>query len=847
MWSGAWTTPAMTERPILSTYRLQLTADFTFDDARAQVDYLARLGVTHLYLSPVLQARPGSTHGYDVADPSQVSEQLGGEAALRRLAEAAHDAGLGLIVDIVPNHLGTGADNPDWQYLLAEGQSGEGGRVFDVDWHPPLPAAEGKVILPVLGDQYGTVLFNGELQLVEEPDEHGRRFAIRYHEHRFPLSPESLEALDRVGRLDTLTGTPGEPETWGRLHSLLERQHYRLVHWRVGDRLVNYRRFFAITELAGVRVEDEHVFDRTHGKILELLGRGVFDGLRIDHPDGLRDPARYLERLERKTAGAWTVVEKILHPGEPLPAWATAGTTGYEFCNDVLGLFADPRAEEHFDALDAKLHADRRSYEEQVVAAKWEVLANDLAAEHARLARRFWALAQEHLDHRDLDDRHCLAAVGETVVGMDVYRSYVDPETGQASTTDRATIETAIQRAFEVDAAPTPVLELLRDVLTGDAGTSPSHLDFIARFQQLSGAVMAKGVEDTVFYRYLRLVALNEVGGDPSRFGLSPDEFHRRNEARARRHPQGMLTTATHDTKRGEDVRLRIAALSEMPERWAETVVSLTADASIDRPTAGLLVQSVIGVWPSQGQITPATRDRLVDYAVKAAREAGTHTNWYDPDGDYEKRLASFIDHVLETGGERLSEVAATAGEIGMVSSLAQVVLRTLSPGVPDTYQGNELWDDSLVDPDNRRPVDFSHRSELLSALPEDSAALWRDRHDGRVKLAVLAACLHVRHDRPAVFGADSGYVPLSTSGRWAEHLVAFARTDGRSPQVVAVAPRLPGQVMGDHSQGPLGDRWEDTSVDLPDGSWTSLLGGAVSGQVAELLAQLPVAVLVRD
>ena len=841
-------------RPVGSTYRLQLTPDFGFAAAAAQVDYLARLGVSHLYLSPILTARRGSTHGYDIADPSTVSESLGGEAGLRQLAVTAHDHGLGIVVDIVPNHMGTGPENADWMYLLAEGASGEGGRVFDVDWHAPLPGAEGKVILPVLGDQYGTVLNNGELQLVEEPDSAGRRYAIRYHDHRFPLSPESLEALERVGRVDSLTGTPGHPESWHRLHGLLEQQHYRLVHWRVGDRLINYRRFFAIDDLAGVRVEDEHVFDRTHDKILSLVSADVIGGLRIDHPDGLRHPAQYLERLELRTGGVWTVVEKILHPGEPLEPWATAGTTGYEFCNDVAGLFVDPAAEERFTAAHQAHGGDPRPYDEQVAAAKREVLGNDLAAEAQRLGVWFWKLTQEHLETRDLDDRHCAAAVIETLVGMQVYRSYVDPETGEASDRDRETIGHALRFAREHARVPEHVLDILGLVLFGEAAQNQTHLDFLARFQQLSGALMAKGVEDTVFYRYLRMVALNEVGGDPTRFGLTADEFHSLNSERARSHPEGMLTTATHDTKRGEDVRLRIAALTELPEAWTELADTVVDAADLDGPTTSLLLQTMIGVWPllENGEVTPDLRRRLREYAHKATRESGLHTNWYDPDVGYERRVTEFIDAVLDSDQtrKRVAAVAAAAAEIGMVSALAQVVLRTLSPGVPDVYQGNELWDDSMVDPDNRRTVDFELRRAVLDEVAEsDPAEMWEARRNGRVKLWALTRCLHVRREAPEAFGADAGYQPLDAAGRWADHTVAFARTSQGRPRVVVATPRLPGAVMGAEQQPPLAERWEDTTITLPDGTWRNALGGDAtwSGDVllSDLLKAVPVAVLI--
>jgi malto-oligosyltrehalose synthase len=843
---------AMTDHRVVgSTYRLQLTYEFGFAAARDLIGYFAALGISHLYLSPILQAQPGSTHGYNTVDPRRVSEELGGEGELRALADAAHAAGLGIVVDIVPNHLGIGPDNPDWELLLAEGASGEGGRVFDVDWRPSLPGAEGRVILPVLGDQYGVVLVNGELQVVDEPDAQGRRYRIRYHEQTFPLSPESQEAMERVGRIDTLTGTPGQPETWNRLHSLLERQHYRLAHWRIGDRVVNYRRFFAVTDLAGVRVEDRHVFDRTHAKILELVADGVIDGLRVDHPDGLADPSRYLERLERRTGGVWTVVEKITHPGEELEPWAAAGTTGYEFCNDVLGLFLDPVVERHFDELHVAAGGDPRTYAEQVLAAKREVLAHDLASEFSRLVGRLWSLAQSHWEIRDVDDRHCAAALRDTLVALPMYRTYVDPETGHTSPRDIEIIDAAVNAARVMGNAPAHVLNFLAAVLNGTAGQTGLHLEVITRFQQLSGALMAKGVEDTVFYRYVRMAALNEVGGDPSHFGISVDEFHRRNQARQVRHPAGMVTTATHDTKRGEDVRLRIAALTEMPQGWATLLARVSRAGLTDDPATILLLQSLVGVWPllDSGEATPQLRDRLVEYARKAAREAGLHTSWYDPDEAYESSLVRFIDGVLndQATAAEIERVAVAAAEIGMVSSLSQVALRTLSPGVPDLYWGNELWDDSLVDPDNRRRVDWDRRQGVLASIAdEDVAGLWKSRRDGRVKMRVLTAALRVRREHPEAFGPAAGYEPVPVAGRWAGHVVAFARTSAGGPQAVVVAARLAGAIMGTDLCDPLGDRWDDTMVRLPQGEWIDVLSGAAAQPaVASLFSTLPVAVLV--
>ena len=871
-------------RPVGATYRLQLGPDLDFAAAAALVGYLADLGVTHLYCSPLCQARPGSTHGYDVADPTLVSRELGGEAGLRRLADAAHARGLGLVVDIVPNHLGTGPDTPLWEALLAEGRSGSAGTFFDVDWEAPLPGAAGKVVLPVLGEQYGVVLQAGELQVVEgrtgSSARADRGVRVRYFDKHFPLSAESQEAIERAGGVRAFAGTPGQPGTWTRLHALLERQHYRLVHWRAGS-LVNYRRFFAIDELAGVRVEDDDVFDRTHALILRLVDEGVVDGLRVDHPDGLRDPAGYLRRLADRTGGVWTVVEKILHPGEALPDWPVAGTTGYEFANDVLGLFVDPGYSHQLADADRAMGGDERAYGLQVARAKREVLDGGLAADVRRLARRLHAVAQQHLEARDVDEPMCLAALTQVLLGMEVYRTYVDPHTGEAAEEDVHRVEHAAQRGGHLAAsttgwvaAPQLLVDLLVDVLLGRAGRSAAHLDLLARFQQLSGALTAKGVEDAVFYRCRRLLALNEVGGDPERFGVSPAQFHAANRQRQARFPLAMLTTSTHDTKRSEDVRLRMAALSEAGVLWsaevqgwhernADLVVQTTQGPAPDRQTEVLLYQTLIGVWPidtatSLGEVTPQLVARVQAYARKACREAGERTSWTDPDEAFEGAVDAFTDAALERGGEfsaSLGRVARQAAEVGMVSGLAQQLLVCTVPGVPDCYQGTELWDDSLVDPDNRRQVDFAAREALLASLdagPADAGDLLLERADGRIKLWVLSRALRTRRAMPGCFAASGTYVPLLVTGHHADLVVAFARR-GPDGAVVVVTPRLPGRLMAGKANPPVGDVWEDTAVEVPADlagrAWTDALTGAthapaVTLPLAAVLQTLPVALL---
>ncbi|MGI8574719.1 MAG: malto-oligosyltrehalose synthase [Egibacteraceae bacterium] len=850
----------------LSTYRLQLSADFGFADAERIVSYLAALGVSHLYLSPVLRARAGSTHGYDVVEPAEVSPALGGEDGLRSLAETVHASGLGLVVDIVPNHLGTGAENPLWQALLAEGRDGPAGEVFDVDWATPLPGARGKVVLPVLGGPYGEVLHAGELAVVEEDGD----LRVGYYDHRFPLSPQGRQSVRDAGGADAFAGAAGESSTWQALHELLEAQHYRLVHWRAGDRLINYRRFFTIDELAGVRVEDEAVFERTHGRILELVVDGVIDGLRIDHPDGLRDPGRYFERVAERTGGLWTVVEKLTEPHATLPDWPVAGTTGYEFANEAVRLFVDADGA-HLSAAEAALGLPHEPYPEMVVQAKREMLDGELAADLDRLARAFWAVTQRHPVQRDVHLVHCRAALAAALVSFDVYRTYVDPVTGAARPEDEVRIDSAIGAASAHGGAPVGLFTLLGEVLSGRAGSDEAHLEVLARFQQLSGAVMAKGVEDTVFYRYRRLLALNEVGGDPSQPSLSVAAFHAANAERAERQPAGMLTTATHDTKRGEDTRLRVAALSELGGRWPEAVatwheanrraIEQTERGPAPDPATELLIyQSLIGIWPLDG--APGSEGlvaRLQAYAQKACREAGERTSWRDPDEAFEQGIDRFVARILDHGEsgaflDAFRPVADATAELAMVSGVAQVLLRTTSPGVPDTYQGNELWDDSLVDPDNRRPVDFARRAALLDEVAAaDPAELWAARRDGRVKLRVLTTALRARRDHPAWFGPEAGYRPLDSDGRWAERVVAFARTD---PDDVAgsvtVALSRPGPLVAEAGGAYGRQALEDTTLALPDGEWRELLRdrtcrGGEPLPLAELLSDVPVALLIRS
>lgn len=754
---------------LTSTYRLQFGPGLTFTDAAALVPYLASLGTGAVYASPLLAAMRGSEHGYDVADPSRASAVLGGELGRRALVAAVRQHGLALVVDIVPNHLGV-ADpqaNPAWWDLLRHGPSSRCARWFDITGWP--------LRLPVLADSPAAL---ADLRVDGD--------VLRYHEHVFPLAP------------GTLSSTP---------HQVHEAQHYQLVSWRAD---LGYRRFFAISELAAVRVEDPEVFAATHGEVLRWVAEGDVDGLRVDHPDGLTDPAGYLHRLREHAPDTWIVVEKILEPGEELPAsWPVAGTTGYDALAEVDGVLIDPAGEATLTALDTSLTGVRTHWAQLVHDCKLDVATGMLGAELRRLA----ALAPEIPDVAD--------ALAEVLACFPVYRSYL-PRDGVEYLA--AALADAQQQRPDLAAALTALAPRLRD---------PAD-ELAVRFQQTSSAVMAKAVEDTAYYRWTRFVALNEVGGDPARVGLELDAFHTALAHREEIAPRGMTTLSTHDTKRSADVRARLAVLAELAEWWADAVREFTtlaraAGAPVPDPALGhLLWQTLVGTWP----LPP---ERLHAYLDKAMREARTHTNWTDPDEPFETAMHALADAALDDPALRCAVAGAAARIIspGRSNSLSAVLVQLAMPGVPDTYQGCELWDLSLVDPDNRRPVDFAARTDLLARI--DSG--WQPEVDdsGAAKLLVVSRTLRARRDHPERF---TGYTPLRATGPGASHAVAFARHG-----VVAVATRLP---VGLAARG----SWGETALPLPKGSWTDAFTGfSASGSVslADLLARYPVALLLTD
>ena len=770
----------------VSTYRLQITAGFDLDAAAKIVGYIRDLGADWVYLSPLLKAEAGSDHGYDVVDHSLVDPARGGADALDRLAAAAHQAGRGILVDIVPNHVGvaTPAHNAWWWDLLQNGEQSRYAEAFDVDW----AFGHGKIRIPVLGDleaaddAAGTV--RGELDRLELVGGE-----LRYFDNRFPLA----------------AGTADDGASPADVH---DRQHYELVNWRRADAELNYRRFFAVNSLAGIRVEVPWVFDESHREILRWVRDGLVQGLRVDHPDGLADPAGYLDALRRATAGTYVLVEKILEGREQVPtSWATAGTTGYDALADVDRVLVDPAGQNALDALEARLHGgDAPAWADLVYRNKRAVADGILRSEVLRISR----LVQN--DDRSVGDT--ADAVADLLAWFPVYRSYLPlgadnlQAAARWSTAHRHDLQAEIDR----------LLPLLGD---------PGHPAAV-RFQQTSGMVMAKGVEDCTYYRFSRLTSLNEVGADPDEFAVSVADFHDRQRTREAAFPRSMTTLSTHDTKRGEDVRARIAVLAEIPAEWEAVFEQLRAGHPLDdAPFENLLWQAIVGAWP-------ASRERLAAYALKAAREAGTSTTWTQPNVDFEAALDALVTSAVESGSTRdlVTGLVTRVQDAGWSNSLSLKLMQLTMPGVPDVYQGSELWETSLVDPDNRRPVDYELRRELLTRI--DSGWLPPIDESGAAKLLVTSRALRLRRDRPDYF---TRYAPVPAFGTAAGHVVAFDRGG-----VIALATRLP---IGLLSAG----GWGDTTIAVAGRSYIDVLtqesfDGPIL-RVADLLARYPVALLV--
>lgn len=882
----------MNPEPV-ATYRVQLRPGFGFEEAAAIADYLAALGVSHLYTSPCLQATPGSTHGYDVVDPSRVNEELGGAGGHARLCEKLRAAGLGRMIDIVPNHMAVeGRQNPWWWDVLESGPSSRYAIFFDVDWEASAERWPNKVLLPVLGDHYGRILEDGQLKLSHEEGV----FILHYHEQQFPIDPSSLPQLlgraaeasasenlaflaESHARLPRPTVTARkeverrhrdkavlvkmlarlceeEPEASraidaevarlnrdpDALDALIDQQNYRLALWRTASRELGYRRFFDIKDLAGLRVEDEEVFDALHALPLAWFRQGWVQGLRIDHPDGMRDPAGYFRRLREACPEAWIVAEKILEPGETLPAdWPVEGTTGYDFLNLVGGLFIDPEGEAEMTRIYEAFTGEPADFEAIVRECKRLVLTELLGSELSRLTSLFVDICERHRRYRDYTRYELREALCETAVCFPVYRSYVRASDRAVAATDEADVSQAIEGAREERPDLDPELfEFLRNLLLLRVpGTLEAELAM--RFQQLSAPAMAKGVEDTAFYRFHRLVSLNEVGGDPAHFGVSPSQFHEHCGTAQAERPRTMLASTTHDTKRSEDFRARLALLSEIPQRWEEAVKRWAERNERhwpgdlrDRNAEYLVYQTLVGAWP-------ISAERMTAYVEKAVREAKVHTSWTQQDESYERGILEFVKAILgsEVFRADLETFVADLVEPGRINGLAQTLIRLTAPGVPDIYQGTELWDLSLVDPDNRRPVDFEARRRLLDELSQLSTdQIVEGMDEGLPKLWLVRQVLHFRRARPELFGPRVQYRPLDASGGHAARVVAFMRGEG----VVAIAPRLLMGFDGD---------WNDTALELPGGRWRELLTGGegIEGRVElkDILARFPVALLVRE
>lgn len=818
-----------------STYRLQLGPDLTFDDVLARLDYYVTLGVSHLYLSPILQAAPGSTHGYDVVDHSRVSAELGGRAGFVRLAQAARAAGLGIVVDIVPNHMAI--PTPAWHNralwsVLEHGPDSPFAHWFDVDWS----GGQGSILMPVLGGRIGEVLASGELTLdevcVPAPDGSPGRTqpVLRFYEHVFPVR-EGTESLP--------------------LAELVERQHFRLAHWRVGDEEINYRRFFDVGTLVAIRVEDPEVFDQTHAVILDLLDEGLIDGLRIDHPDGLADPAGYLEILADRTAGAWVVVEKILAGSESLPPdWETAGTTGYEGMWRLQTGFADPTGEPALASIMFGLTGDAGGDLPRLIdAAKREVVTGPLYSEVHRLTDLASQICRDDLRLQDHTWRALHDCLRELLIAFDRYRAYVRPGTDTHAASVTALTEAA-QRA-RANLAPERletcdvVVDLLLGREAGSAGRTREKRrdELIVRFQQVCGAVMAKGVEDTAFYRWTELVSRCDVGGEPEHYVITSDELHAFASRFQQLTPVALTSGSTHDNKRNEDTRTQIGVLSEYASDWAPTLTRLRAltqrdrSARVDGRIEYLLWQTLVGTWSESG---PISGPRLRDYLTKAMREAKTHTNWTSPDNRYEAAVWTLAQSAL-ANPDVLTELHAwhehTAAAV-RAASLGTKLVQLTWPGVADVYQGTESWEPKLVDPDNRGPVDSGPLAACLAHL--DSGGNPRDL--GEEKLLITSQALRQRRDlAPAFTGPNAGYAPLPTTSG---HLFAFARSDSGAPQSLTLTTRLLEQLNRNGG-------WGTHTVVLPPGDWTDVLTQQpISGgerRIGDLLERFPVALLRRE
>jgi len=980
-----------------STYRLQFHAGFTFRDAEAIVPYLVRLGITHCYASPYLQARPGSQHGYDITNHAALNAEIGNLETFEAWVEQLHEHGMGQIIDVVPNHMGiAGNGNAWWNDVLENGPLSAYAGYFDIAWEDsPRPELYNRVLLPVLGNTYGEVLEAKQLQLVYDDG-----FAIQYFEHRFPLAPlsyatvlkKNVDDLERalgadappvheyrsiltalshlperhekdsqkivdgqrekevikrrlaklikeygevrdfmIKTIELFNGRQGEPASFDLLDQLLDQQAYRLSYWRVASDEINYRRFFDINELAALNMEQPEVFTAAHELVFRLLSRGKVDGLRIDHPDGLYDPKQYLQRLQRhyllacarevfdadpenagsdwneveaqlrdrletpttgSEAALYVVVEKILGSHEDLPAdWEMSGASGYDFVRVINNLFVDRTGDEAFKGLYREWISDDATYTEIVYQSKFQTLLDALSSELHMLGRQLDRIAQRNRSSRDFTQNSLRFALRQIIACFPVYRSYISMD--GLSEMDRQSVEIAVHRAIK--RSPTmsrSLFHFVRDMLLLKYPEPSTDFEkaeqrrFAGKFQQVTSPVTAKGMEDTAFYVFNRLLSLNEVGGDPSRFGASTVATHRYLQKRQAKWPRSLSPLSTHDTKRSEDVRARLNVLSEMPDEWQRRLQrwsklnephrgTIDESAVPDANEEYLLYQTLLGAWPIEpysGEEFDTFLTRIRAYMSKALHEAKVHSSWINPNEAYDEAMNQFVARILKNEAflNDFREFQRTISHWGMLNSLSQSLLKIVSPGVPDTYQGTELWDFSLVDPDNRRPVDYALRHSMLQKLDErlaspgvDGRLLAREligsKEDGRVKLYVNALALRCRREHPGLFSIGE-YLPGESIGAKREHVFAFARRHGEAV-AVAVVPRLLTQITREPMELPLGDAWQDTQVLIPGlragFRWKNLFTGMyladneTNGQqtwaLRQVLEDFPIALLIAE
>ncbi|MCQ8277595.1 malto-oligosyltrehalose synthase [Acetobacteraceae bacterium KSS8] len=904
-----------------ATYRLQFHKEFGFRHATALAPYLGRLGVSHVYASPYLKARPGSTHGYDITDHHKLNPELGTDDDFAAMVAAFRQNGLGQILDFVPNHMGVGgADNPLWLDVLEWGPDSDHAGWFDIDWDPDRRYLLNKILVPFLGDQYGAELKAGKLVLKYD-EEDGSLAIWAYDSHKLPVCPLFYDqilghddpGLDRYSDLfsdlpmwrpqvaerarvlktDLAMLTREIPSSrtalnkridalnadWKALDVLIQQQFWRVAFYGVAGDDINYRRFFNINDLAGVRMELPEVFRHAHARIVPMIEDGTLDGIRLDHVDGLLDPKRYFEDLRAATTRPfYLVIEKILAGHEQLREdWPVEGTTGYDFTNLVLGAMVDPSAEAAFTEFYRAFTGLSTPFEQIVRDCKIRIMENEMASELNVLGRDAGRIARQNPMTADFTRNILQRAIKQIVAHFPVYRTYIDMD-GSQEAADRRDLDWAIAQARKAEPTLDPsVFAFLHEVLSGDIVAKPQSgfnriavLRFAMKLQQYSGPVMAKGLEDTTFYRYNRHVALNEVGGEPHRFGITAQAFHKANAQRARNWPNAMLGTSTHDTKRGEDTRARLAVLSDLPEEWTRQVSTWTrllrvrqgdldGSAAPDRNDEYLLYQLLVGSWPVElleridEDALHLYGERLAGALEKSMREAKLHSSWTAPDQDYESAMQDFASAALDPSrGAFLASFlpfAQRVARLGVQNSLFQTALKLTLPGMPDIYQGSEMWDLSLVDPDNRRPVDYARREAALDALHarldnmEGRATLIRDLledwQDGRIKLAVTHLLLRLRAEKPGLF-AEGSYDPLTIEGTRAERAIGFSRAEGED-RLIVLAARYPGVRDADPD-------WDGTSAELPPGRWRDLLTGRTTeggaAALSTLFEILPVAVL---